>query len=139
MGISKANSTRQNEEDVILPAQRNLQEIEYETNLRRVSVIFDDIFTKILIEKYDLSKAEILVCFRLAQGVSGVEIAKEMFVTESTIKFHVTNIKEKMKIDKKYRDTGARLARLRSEIVLEHLIKNQMIDMNKVNNYEFSR
>ncbi len=53
--------------------------------------------TKQLVEK-QLSRREIQVVDQVIKGVSNREVANALFVTEKTIKFHLTNIYKKLNI-----------------------------------------
>lgn len=46
-------------------------------------------------DKYNLSRREMEVVEAVAKGQSNKEVAHELFVTEKTIKFHLTNIFKK--------------------------------------------
>ena len=48
--------------------------------------------------KQGLSKREVEVAELVSQGLANKKVAEKLFVTEKTIKFHLTNIYRKMKI-----------------------------------------
>lgn len=54
-------------------------------------------FDKILLDK-KMSRREIEVVKLAAKGFSNKELASQLFVTEKTIKFHLTNIYKKMEV-----------------------------------------
>jgi len=55
-------------------------------------MLFDELMKK------GLSKREAEVAEKVCQGLSNNEAAAELFVTEKTIKFHLTNVYKKMKV-----------------------------------------
>lgn len=56
------------------------------TELERESIIERNL------NKYELSRAECLVVRQLLKGITNKEIADELFVTEKTVKYHLTSI-----------------------------------------------
>lgn len=49
----------------------------------------------------DLTKTEIAVASLLNEGLSNIEIGRQLFSSEKTIKFHVTSIYKKSKVKKR--------------------------------------
>lgn len=60
-------------------------------------------------ESYGLTKCESNVAELVAQGLSNEEVAKRLFVTEKTVKFHNTNIFKKMMI------------KSRAQLIVQHM------------------
>ncbi len=46
----------------------------------------------------ELNSREKEVCALVVQGLSNQEIGKKLFITEKTVKFHLTNIYEKLEL-----------------------------------------
>jgi len=51
-----------------------------------------------LISKRGLSHREIDVFFAVGSGINNIEASEQLFITESTIKFHLTRIFKKLEI-----------------------------------------
>lgn len=51
-----------------------------------------------LINQFGLSNREAEVAVLVAKGLSNKEVANQLFVTEKTIKFHLTNIYKKINV-----------------------------------------
>lgn len=49
-----------------------------------------------LTAKYKLSKSELKVVSEIIRGLTNKEVGNNLFVSEKTIKFHLTNIYKKM-------------------------------------------
>lgn len=56
---------------------------------------------KIKLEGYGLTDREVEVFFEVSDGVSNLEAAKELNITEGTVKFHLTNIFSKLDIQRR--------------------------------------
>lgn len=57
---------------------------------------------KQILKGYGLSAREIEVTEQLVTGKSTSEMAESLFVTDKTVKYHLTNIYKKMKVKSRY-------------------------------------
>ena len=64
----------------------------------------------VLIQK-GLSNREAEVAELVTKGLSNKEVANQLFVTEKTVKFHLTNIYKKMNVKSRAQFGGGRYAR----------------------------
>ena len=51
--------------------------------------------------EYGISKREYEVLLLIAKGKSNLEIARELFISESTVKSHVSNLLDKLKVKRR--------------------------------------
>lgn len=80
----------------------------HKKSLNKIILIPDKINYK-KIEDLDISKREYEVLLKIAEGFSNKEIAAFLFVSESTIKTHVSNLL--LKLDAKRRTQAVKIAK----------------------------
>lgn len=54
-----------------------------------------------LVENHDLSRREVQVAFRCAQGLTNAKIGEKLFIHEETVKFHLRNIYKKFGVKRR--------------------------------------
>ncbi len=71
------------------------------------------------VEQYDLTRRELEILRLVAEGLSNAELAKMLWVTEQTVKFHLSNIYRKLNVSN--RTEAGRWAQLNGLLPVEPL------------------
>lgn len=58
----------------------------------------NDIEVQKILCDYELSKRECEVALLITKGLTNREISNQLFITEKSVKFHLTNIYKKMRV-----------------------------------------
>lgn len=80
-------------------AQKELLEAEYKRRYNELQLLSQELTTKIDLSKFHITEKQWNIIELLKQGKSNKQIAEEMFISENTVKYHIKQIYDELKIE----------------------------------------
>lgn len=80
-------------------AQKELLEAEYQRRYNELRLLSQELTTKIDLSKFHITEKQWNIIELLKQGKSNKQIAEEMFISENTVKYHIKQIYDELKIE----------------------------------------
>jgi DNA-binding CsgD family transcriptional regulator len=79
--------------------QKELLEAEYKRRYNELRLLSQELTTKIDLSKFHITEKQWNIIELLKQGKSNKQIAEEMFISENTVKYHIKQIYDELKIE----------------------------------------
>jgi DNA-binding CsgD family transcriptional regulator len=80
-------------------AQKELLEAEYKRRYNELQLLSQELTTKIDLSKFHITEKQWNIIELLKQGKSNKQIGEEMFISENTVKYHIKQIYDELKIE----------------------------------------